>query len=73
MMFHNTKPDGIKKANTSVRKVLHVLREMVNPFDVTGENMLFNISTGKSVKSETENFLLTINIIGDRERNKFID
>ena len=47
--------------------------EMVNPFEMTGESPLFNIATGKSVVSETENFLLNINVVGDRERNKFID
>ena len=67
------KPNRIKKANASVGQVLHVLTEMVNPFEMTGESPLFNIATGKSVVSETENFLLNINVIGDRERNKFID
>ena len=42
------KPNKIKKANASVRQVLHVLREMVNPFEMTGESLLFNIVTGKS-------------------------
>ena len=46
---------------------------MVNTSEKTGESPLFNIDTGKSVKSETENFLLNIDIIRDRERNKFID
>ena len=62
-----------KKINASVRHVLHVLREMVNTFEMTWVSPLFNIATGKSVKSETENFLLNIDIIRDRERNKFID
>ena len=42
------KPNKIKKANASVRQVLHVLREIVNPFEMTGESLLFNIVTGKS-------------------------
>ena len=41
------KPNRIKKANASVRQVLHVLRGMVNPFEMTGESRLFNIATGK--------------------------
>ena len=40
---------------------------MVNPFP------LFDIITEKSVMSEIENFLLNIDIIGDGERNKFMD
>ena len=48
------KPNKIKKANASVRQVLHVLREMVNPFEMTGEIPLFNIATGKSIMSVTE-------------------
>ena len=67
------RPSRIKKTNASVRHVLHVLREIVNTFEMTGESPLFNIATGKSVKSETENFLLNIDIIRDRERNKFRD
>ena len=69
----HTKPNSIKKANASVRQVLHLLREMVNPFEMTVESPLFNIATGKSVMSETEHFLLNTDFIGDRERNKFID
>ena len=67
------KPNGIKKTNPSVRQVLHVLREMVNPFEMTEESPLFNIVTGNSVMSETENFLLNIDLIGGRERNKVMD
>ena len=67
------KPNSIKKANAYVRQVLHLLREMVNPFEMTVESPLFNIATGKSVMSETEHFLLNTDFIGDRERNKFID
>ena len=48
------KPNKITKANASVRQVLHVLREMVNPFEMTGESPLFNIATGKSIMSVTE-------------------
>ena len=62
-----------KMINAPVRHVLHVLREMINTFKMTWVNPLFNIATGKSVKSETENFLLNIDIIRDRERNRFID
>ena len=67
------KLNRIKKANASVRQVLYVLREMVNPFEMAGESPLFNIATRKSVMSETDNFLLNIDIIGDRERNKFLE
>ena len=67
------RPNRIKKANVSVRQVLHVLREMVNPFKITEESPLFNIATGKLVMSETENFLLNIDIIRERERKMFID
>ena len=67
------KPNRIKKTNASVRQVLHVLREMVNPLEMAEESPLFNIVTGKSVMSETENFFLNIDLIGGRERNKVID
>ena len=40
---------------------------------MTGESPLFNIATGKSVISKTEDVLLNIDIIGGRERNRFID
>lgn len=58
--------------NESVRQVVDVPRKMVNPLEMTGESSLFSIATGKSFMSETENFLLFIDIIGDRERNKFM-
>ena len=46
---------------------------MANPCEMTRESPLFNIATGKSVILKTENFLLNIDIIGDTERNMFID
>ena len=46
------KPIRIKKANASVRQVLDVLREMTNPFEMTGVSSLFNIATENSVMSE---------------------
>ena len=46
------KPSRIKKANASVRQVLDVLREMTNPFEMTGVSSLFNIATENSVMSE---------------------
>ena len=64
--------NGIKMGNESVRQVLDVPRKMANPFEMTVESSLFNIATGKSFMSETENFLLFIDIIGDRKRNKFM-
>ena len=35
---------------------------------MTGESPLFNIATGKSVISKTEDVLLNIDTIGDREK-----
>ena len=56
-------PNKIKKANASVTQVLVVLREMANPFKMARKGLLLNIATGKSITSETENFLLNINIL----------
>ena len=56
-------PNKIKKANASVTQVLVVLREMANPFKMARKGLLLNIATGKSITSETENFLLNIKIL----------
>ena len=37
------------------------------------ETPLYNIATGKAASAETEEFLLNIANIGDKERKKFID
>ena len=46
---------------------------MTSAFEMKGESPLFNIATGKLVSSETKNFILNIDIIGDRERKNFVD
>ena len=68
------KKNQIKKDHTNLKKVVAMIEETMNPFDVKiDQNHLFNIGTGKCSKIETAEFLLNVLEIGNKERVKFID
>ena len=66
------KPYKIKKDNIGVNKILDLVGETMNPFDSTIEKKhLYNTATGKSVKKETLEFLLSIKETGNQIRESF--
>ena len=67
------KPFNIKKDNECMNKLLDIIQDNLNPFhqDID-HSRLYNIATGKSVKKETEEFLLNVTSIGNDLREKFI-
>ena len=64
---HYLRPSKIKADNITIRKVVNIIRETMNPFDELEKDHLYNIATGKAASAETADFVLKIDSIGDRE------
>ena len=68
------KPYKIKSHNDSLNKILSMIYETLNPFDVNvDKSHLFNITTGKFAKEETTPFLLSIYQTGSKMRQNFTE
>ena len=67
------KPYNIRKDNDCVNKLMDIIQANMNPFDINNDrSKLYNLATGKSVQTETEEFLLNVNTIGRKRREQFI-
>ena len=68
------KSNKIKSDKESLNKILSVIEETLNPFDVNiDKSNLFNIATGKSSKEEITAFLLSSYQTGSEMRQKFTE
>ena len=64
----------IKSENESLNKILSIIYETLNPFNVNvDKSHLFNIATGKSAKEETTAFLLSIYQTDSEMTQKFTE
>ena len=63
----------MKKDNEVLHNVINLIQDTMSPFDDIEKQHLYNIATGKSVSTETENFLLNIQENGEKARKKFIE
>ena len=70
---YKLRPDVIRKDNECVSKLRGMIKENLNPFNMDDKEHLYNIATGKSVSKQTEDFLLHVLEIGNKERIKFIN
>ena len=71
---HYLRPSRMKRDNDTIHNVVNVIKDCMNPFDnLSEENHLYNIATGKPTSVETEQFLLNITEIGNKARKQFID
>jgi hypothetical protein len=62
-----------KNDHDALDKIKVMIKDTMNPFDTDIEKThLYNLATGKSVKIETEKFLLNIEHIGNTARRNFI-
>ena len=66
------KPHNIKIDNMSLNSMITMIKENMNPFEEPDSSYLFNIATGKAASKSTEEFLLNVANIGEKERKKFI-
>ena len=66
------KPHNIKKDNICVNKIITIIKENLNHFEITDSSHLYNIANGRSACQNTERFLLNIFKIGYEERIQFI-
>lgn len=63
----------IKLNRSQLEKLIQQFDHALNPFSSdTNASFLYNIYTGKSCKTETADFLLNFEKIGNKERDKFI-
>ena len=68
------KDHRIKEHSQELKKLMEAIESTMNPFSINiTKERLFNISTGKAARPETENFLLNIAEIGTIARDDFID
>ena len=68
------KPHRIKNDNASLRAILTMVKETMNPFDRELDPIhLYNIGTGKAASDNSEKFIFTSNKVGKELRSKFID
>ena len=66
------RPHIIKNDNECVTKIGKIIKENLNPFNMSDQNHLFNIASGKSAHENTDKFLLNIVKLGDAELLKFV-
>ena len=67
------RPARMKKNITDLASIKRVLNDTMNPFTVTEKNALYSLSSGKAVSENTEVFLTSVEAIGERKRNQFVD
>ena len=63
----------MKKNAIDLYFVKRVLSDTMNPFSVTDKDILYNISSGKAASETTAAFLTSVDAIGERRQNEFID
>ena len=71
---NNLRPHRIPNDNADLNKVIVMIQETINPFDVNLDpEKLYNISTGLAAMDSTQLFLLNVFKNGKNERKKFIE
>ena len=66
-------PSKIRKNNNYLTKIVEAIKETMNPFDPNiDKDALYNIGTGKSVSSQTSEFLLNVLCIGSTAQTSFV-
>ena len=71
---NNLRPHRIPNDNADLNKVIVMIQETINPFDVNLDpEKLYNISRGLAAMDSTQLFLLNVFKNGKNERKKFIE
>lgn len=65
---------NLEKDANCLKVLIQSIKKSLNPFtESTPANKLFNISTGRSAKEDTENILLNVYEMGEFQKLQFID
>lgn len=70
---HDLKNSTIQKSTKNLQTVMQLIKQYSNPFALElSENHLYNISKGQSVNDEIFQFLSSVEIEGEKQRESFI-
>lgn len=71
---HELKQNRIYKDREALNNILNEIKKNINPFDPTiDKDQLFNITTGKATTEQISNFLLNADILGQEQKDEFLE